>query len=187
MLIEMLAIIIDQPIDIHRAVWPARVSFRSVLVTDLERQRVDLAIRDASRQRILYRLICGSGMDDDNPEDFSGLIMCKLVSTNRMQNPRNLLSLERSLAGKSWDMRGRFLEQEIVGRCGNMPAWGRSRAFDIGLLRMELRISDVVVDRAGRIRSYSFAAEVRNRNRRDLPLRTPRQPHWFGSGLPCPI
>lgn len=174
-------------VDIGRAILPVSTAVRHVNVLQIDRQRIMLPIRDASGRHVLYRLTCGSGLDDEHPEDLSGLIMCKLISSDPMQNPRDLLLLERSTQGRSWETRGRFLAKEVTGRCGTTPQWGRSRIFYVGAMRIELNIRDVETRPDGQIVRYSFTATIRNRaNGASAPALSP-QPAWFGTIGPCPI
>jgi hypothetical protein len=166
-------------------IQPIRTGFRHVEVGNLASQRIGLPVRDATGRRVLYRLVCGSGLDDDNPEDFSGLLMCRLLSSDRFQNPRDLLALERRGPGPSWDTRGRFLAAEVTGRCGNTPGWGRDRVFAVRGMLLRLKVADIERDRNGFISRYSFTASIQNRSKgaRIPPLGA--QPPWFGSVEPC--
>lgn len=177
----------DNGVGLNLPVQAAHGSFRRAAVRDIARQRITLPIRDATGRHLLYRLVCGSGLDDEHPEDLSGLIMCKLLSSDRLQNPRDLLALERPGSGRSWDTRGRFLESEVAGRCGDTRNWGRNRVFHIGSMLIQLRVHSVELGSTGRVESYSFTASIRNLTARDPPQEAGAQPNWFGSIDPCPI
>jgi hypothetical protein len=112
--------------------------------------------------------------------------MCKLESSDRFQNPRNLLALKRPGPRPAWDMRGRFLPGEVTGRCGNDPAWGRDRLFAVQGMLVRLRVFGVERDAAGSIMRYNFSASVRNIGKATIVPTLGVPPTWFGGSASCP-
>src|SRR3954447_23425796 len=94
----------------------ARAEFRRVRTADIAAQRIDVPVRDR-RGKVVHRLVCGSGLDDERPYDFSGLIDCKLLSSRVTDNPRDAFGLERPGNRRAWDSRARFIEEEVAGAC----------------------------------------------------------------------
>jgi len=156
-------------------------------VAEVERQRLTFAVRSNRGGSVLYRLVCGSGADDGNPEDFSGLIQCKLHPASGPGTSDNLFGRERRTSGRSWDNRGRFLDKEVVGGCARVPQWGATRTFDFGSFNLTLRVSDMKVDRDEKVTRYSFSVRIRPLDGRSRPAAPGPEPSWFGRPGACPL
>src|SRR5437870_2825952 len=76
--------------------------------------------------------------------DYSGDFECRLLAVNGDNPIPTLLGHEIPMV-RDWDSRGRFLAEQLVGKCGEHPDYGRTRTFKLRGMRLILTIQDAEV------------------------------------------
>jgi hypothetical protein len=100
----------------------------------------------------LYMLECCLNAYDyaNNEFDYSGAFECRLTSLYSNETFSTLLTEERDQV-RDWQSRGRFMLQEIEGKCAAYPEYGRIRSFRLRGMILRLDIKDIKMDRGSRI------------------------------------
>jgi hypothetical protein len=76
--------------------------------------------------------------------DYSGDFECRLLALNGDNPIPTLLGHEIPMV-RDWDSRGRFFAEQLVGKCGEHPDYGRTRTFKLRGMRLTLTIQDAEV------------------------------------------
>lgn len=122
--------------------WPEISPFKKI-VHFAGRQSTKLEIV-GRRGTPLYLLQCYlNPSDDDNDSDhfsYSGAFECRL--TSRYDNRQSTLLTENPYPTRDWESRGRFLIEEITGKCADYPDYGRVRNFKLRGMNLTLEIKD---------------------------------------------
>jgi hypothetical protein len=123
----------------------------------IERTRVAVSFSDARRAdttfvikgaggRPLYRLACHtSDYSGDSDFDYSGDFECRLTSLYSTESYSTLLT-DNPDQSRDWQSRGRFLAEELIGKCGAYPEYGLVRHFRFRGMRITLALSGPVFD-----------------------------------------
>jgi hypothetical protein len=110
----------------------------------------------------LYKLLCRNGEYEGSPAcDFSGFFYCCLTSA---EGKGDSILLDK-YATRDWQTRARFLEEELIGECGDYPDFGRVRTFRMRGMILTLMISDLVIssntqDKAFKDAAFTFEIKV---------------------------
>lgn len=100
-----------------------------------------IAIRDVAGKQ-LYHLECHTFLFEADPTfDYSGDFECKLTS-DAPESVSTLLTSDPDQP-RDWWSRGRFLAEELEGRCGDYPEYGRSRSFRLRGMELHLELSNI--------------------------------------------
>ena len=91
----------------------------------------------------LYRMECHTFEYEIDPSfDYSGDFECRLKSLYS-DDAYSTLFTEEPQQTRDWQSRGRFLVEEIEGKCADYPEFGRVRHFRLRGMKITLTISDV--------------------------------------------
>ncbi len=122
----------------------------------------DLAIRSTNGD-LLYKIECGNpDRSDAKVFEYSGDFQCRMISGADETSSVDLLS-EVPHRTHDWQSRARFFANEVSGRCGEIADYGRERIFRLRGMKVTLTMSDIQVDRSGRvptIRRFTFRVDV---------------------------
>lgn len=126
--------------------WPAVKSVtRTFDFTDADNAAADLTI-EGNDGRPLYKLECHPGSYSDSHEtayDYSGLFDCQLRSLYSAERIDNLLTSSFIQWSEWWANRGRFLTDNLVGKCADYPEYGSVRHLRLRGMEITLAIDDV--------------------------------------------
>ena len=110
--------------------------------------KVDILITGAGGTEDGYTLQCHTWRQSERNArsdfDYSGDFECRLLAVNGDNPIPTLLGHEIPMA-RDWDSRGRFLAEQLVGKCGEHPDYGRTRTFKLRGMRLTLTIQDAEV------------------------------------------
>jgi hypothetical protein len=96
------------------------------------------------REVPLYLLQCLLNPNDDDSNsafNFSGDFECRLSSF--YDNRQSTLLTENLYPTRDWESRGRFLIEEITGKCADYPDYGKIRKFRLRGMNLTLKIIDL--------------------------------------------
>lgn len=80
-----------------------------------------------------------------NPDfDYSGDFECRLTSLHSL-NTHSTLFTDNPKATRDWESRARFLVEELQGKCGDYPEYGRVRHFRLRGMKITLTINDLKI------------------------------------------
>ncbi|MGV8074547.1 MAG: hypothetical protein AB2L11_08330 [Syntrophobacteraceae bacterium] len=93
----------------------------------------------------LYLLECHLGPYETPEFDYSGHFECRLSS---LYSPGTYSTLLTDLPNQSrdWESRGRFLIEEIMGKCAEYPEYGRLRHFRLRGMELTLEVTSLVTE-----------------------------------------
>jgi len=134
--------------DQRLATWPTIMGMRKVFdFPDARRAGLSLEILGIDGDA-LYRLDCHTWRyEQDRDFDYSGDFECRLVPLYGKEMYSTLLT-DNPRQSRDWESRGRFLVQELRGRCADYPEYGRVRTFRLRGMRLRLELSNVRVVRS---------------------------------------
>jgi hypothetical protein len=103
----------------------------------------------------LYLLECYlNAYDRDDPDfNYSGNFECRLTSLYSKERYSTLLT-DQAKPTRDWQSRGRFLLEELTGKCAEYPDYGRVRHFRLRGMNLTLEIKNL------KIKSGSSAENV---------------------------
>jgi len=81
----------------------------------------------------------------DRDFDYSGDFECRLSSLNTKERYSTLLTEEKHQR-RDWQSRGRFLTEELTGKCADYPEYGRVRHFRLRGMSLTLEIKNVEME-----------------------------------------
>lgn len=124
--------------------WPEVVPMhKGYHFTNARTSEIDLSVLGAKGEP-LYRMECHTFEYEKDPGfDYSGDFECRLKSLYSDDAYSTLLT-EEPQQTRDWQSRGRFLAEEIEGKCADYPEFGRVRHFRLRGIKITLTISDVV-------------------------------------------
>jgi hypothetical protein len=122
---------------------------------------VSITLQDTKGTGV-YHFECHNYLYDESDTDFnySGDFECKLTSLYSEENLPTLLTSDHNQPADWWS-RGRFLADELKGRCAAYPEYGRVRTFRLRGMQLRLELNDIVftsteVDNIKNVRLKSF-------------------------------
>lgn len=129
--------------------WPQVVPLKgSFYFKDASEASARVTVRSPSG-RSLYLLEChAKGYEGDPEFDYSGDFECRLRSLYSKESYSTLLT-DRPDQSRDWESRGRFLVEELLGRCAEYPEFGRLRHFDLRGMRITLEMYNIIIQPAG--------------------------------------
>lgn len=93
----------------------------------------------------LYKLACHTFLYDGDPDfDYSGDFECRLKSLYSSERYSTLLTDDPHQFA-DWDSRGRFLLDEVTGKCADYPEFGLTRHFRLRGMLITLSIHDLKI------------------------------------------
>lgn len=128
--------------------------------TNANTASVSITLQDTKGTGV-YHFECHNYLyESDTDFDYSGDFECKLTSLYSKENLPTLLTSDPNQPADWWS-RGRFLADEIKGRCAAYPEYGRVRTFRLRGMQLRLELSDIVfasteVDYLKNVRLKSF-------------------------------
>ena len=124
----------------------------------------------------LYTIECHTFNYYDPDFDYSGDFECRLKSLYSKEVYSTLFT-DNPKQSRDWQSRGRFLVQEIVGKCADYPEYGRVRHFMLRGMEITLAIrnpkfGENVGVKKGRpeLKSFEFDIEVKTEPRATRPI-----------------
>jgi len=96
----------------------------------------------------LYLLECYLNAYDHatNDFDYSGDFECRLTSLNGDNRGFSTLLTEEKNQSSDWESRGRFLLEEITGKCAEYPDYGKVRYFKLRNMNLTLSIKKLELE-----------------------------------------
>jgi hypothetical protein len=93
----------------------------------------------------LYLIECHTWEYEKDPDfDYSGDFECRLTSLYS-PNYYSTLFTYNPKATRDWESRARFLVEELQGKCGDYPEYGRVRHFRLRGMKITLSINDLKI------------------------------------------
>jgi hypothetical protein len=123
-----------------KALWPkVQTTKKTICLANRKKESARLLIR-SENGKPLYLLECRiNAYDHQDPNfDYSGDFECRLTSLYSKESISTLLT-EEEHPTRDWQSRGRFLLEELAGKCADYPEYGKVRHFR--LRGMELTIA----------------------------------------------
>lgn len=148
-------------------VLPAQVS---VSVTS-ENAKVILDVYSSEGKREkLYQLRCNKGDSEDkaeNEDDYYPMWQCHFIQIGN-SGPELLEGEYHWSFGKSYNTRGRFTHEQLIGPCKDDPEFGFHREFNMRRMKLELTIlnfiappiADMITEKTKPSFSFDFQAKV---------------------------
>lgn len=151
----------------------------------------------------LYLLDCEGREIPKKPEfEFSGDFECRLTSLYSTGPEHSTLLTDNPEQQRDWESRGRFLSDELYGKCADYPEYGRIRRFRLRAMEIRFELSNLVFARGRRLgdtwdydllRSFHFRVTVQPDKSatspiaEKVPYEQPRElfPGKDGSPLDC--
>lgn len=91
----------------------------------------------------LYLLECYLGHHEDPDFDYSGDFECRLTPLYSKENEvYSTLLTDDPKQSRDWESRGRFLVEEIMGKCAEYPEYGILRHFRLRGMTLTLHIKE---------------------------------------------
>ena len=141
----------------HSPRWPAvraaKTSFQFVDPDNTAMKMNIVSVTGAS----LYALECYlNAYDHDDPQfDYSGDFECRLSASSSKEVYSTLLT-EEANPTRDWQGRGRFLQEDLVGKCGQYPEYGRTRHFRLRGMNLTLGVREYEVESGSRARNIPW-------------------------------
>jgi hypothetical protein len=152
--------------------WPTTLEIhKTYSFTDAGKAEARLEILGV-KGNLLYLLECHAAGYEGDPEfDYSGDFECRLKSTTGKDRYSTLLT-ENPKQTRDWESRGRAFVEELFGKCGDYPEYGKVRHFKLRRMRITFTFSNVVVrdnllsksqpaENSASLRSFRFDVEVK--------------------------
>ena len=117
----------------------------------------------------VYKLECHNGNYEDSSElNFSGNFQCSLfaLKEGRTRASWNLLAAKtKDEQSSDWFNRGRMMANQLWGRCGDIPEYGRIRNFRLRKMLITLEFSNLkwsskVVEGEHQLKQFTFTVSV---------------------------
>lgn len=128
--------------NVSQYVWPEILPFKkSFYFADPNKTeaKMDIFGRDGTP---LYLLECHLGPHEDPAFDYSGDFECRLTSLYSKDAFSTLLT-ENPKQSRDWQSRGRFLIEELIGKCAVYPEYGKIRHFKLRGMELTLGIKSL--------------------------------------------
>ncbi len=131
--------------------WPPAAPLNQEFVfEDADHAKLTLQLSSPDNKP-LYLLYCeGAGVKTkiNTESEFTGDFECRLSSLYSTERWSTLLSEKQHT--KVWESRGRFLADELYGKCADYPEYGRVRTFRLRGMRIRFELSNMVFARGRR-------------------------------------
>lgn len=127
--------------------WPVIKPIRkSFLFIDHKKESAKLTIVGLDGKP-LYLLECYlNAYDHEDPNfNYSGDFECRLTPLNSMKFYFTLLT-DKTNATADWQSRGRFLIEELAGKCADYPEYGKVRHFKLRGMDLTLNIKKFKIE-----------------------------------------
>lgn len=127
----------------HAGSWPEVMPLhKNIYVSDARSTSIVFSIVGTQGNE-LYLMECHTFEYEKDPDfDYSGDFECRLKSTYSKDAYSTLLA-DNSRSTRDWQSRGRFLAEELEGKCGEYPEFGRVRHFRLRGMNITLALSDI--------------------------------------------
>ncbi|RJQ53428.1 MAG: hypothetical protein C4526_06590 [Nitrospiraceae bacterium] len=129
----------------EKKTWPVVAKLqKSIYFEDASKAEAKITIAGIEGQP-LYLIKCHTWLYESDPDfDYSGDFECRLTSLYS-PNYYSTLFTDNPKQSRDWESRGRFLAEELYGKCGDYPEYGRKRQFRLRGMKITLAISDLKV------------------------------------------
>jgi hypothetical protein len=153
--------------------WPAikPAQIKTFVTSENAKVVLDIFSKKKPTEK-LYVLRCNDLYSHDlavDEDEYYGMFQCHLLSTSIKSGGLDLLAGEHLWdMNKSWNTRGVFKYEQLVGPCKNNPEFGLHREFNMRGMKLELTISnfsappivDVLTEKVKFHYSFDFEAKV---------------------------
>ena len=125
--------------------WPTirPAQLKKFITSENSKVVLDIFSEDSPSGKI-YELRCNKGDADDKADgedDYYGMFQCHLLPTNE-SGPELFVGEDGWDFNKSYNTRGVFRYEQLVGPCKNNPEFGLHREFNMRGMKVELTISN---------------------------------------------
>jgi hypothetical protein len=123
--------------------WPVIRAFtKTVLIPKASEASLIAELVDMNGKPV-YRLECHTAAYEGDPGfDYSGDFECRLVSLYSKDAYSTLLT-DNPQQSRDWESRGRFLVEELVGKCRSYPEYGATRHFRLRGMKITLSLREI--------------------------------------------
>lgn len=161
--LALLWLIPASPVWSANSRWPQLKVVAVNFPVDFKTQKIeiDLPLSDEIGQ-VHYLFWCRGGSEEylatqTVGDDFLvGPFSCGLKPTDK-NSTGNLLREDES---PLWHTRAQYHFDELLGKCGDYPEFGRIRTFSLRGFRLMLTVSDVKIDSAGEITYFTLRVSL---------------------------
>jgi len=123
--------------------WPIVVPLKQSMVFPDARKAEARFTIVSGEGKLLYLMECHTSAYEGDPDfDYSGDFECRLTSKYSKEVYSTLLT-DNPQQRRDWQSRGRFLAEELVGKCADYPEYGRVRHFRLRGMKLTLAMSDL--------------------------------------------
>ena len=127
----------------EKEIWPEVVPLqKSVYFADAHRAEAKFTVTGTD-ETPLYLIECHTWeYEGDRDFDYSGDFECRLKSLYSKDTYSTLFT-DNPKQSRDWESRARFLAEELVGKCGDYPEYGRVRHFRLRGMKITLTMDDL--------------------------------------------
>lgn len=122
--------------------WASIKSLKTVIHFSDNKAKEAKIVINSSNDKPLYLLECYLGPHEDRNFDYSGDFECRLTSLYSQETYSTLLT-DNPKQSRDWESRGRFLKEQLIGKCADYPEYGKIRVFRLRKMKIQMILDNI--------------------------------------------